>query len=159
MKLRTLFSIAKLWTNGSIPAICLSVTMRDLVTKLLYVTAPLTPTHVFKMQLQHWSLGFLLPEGSRCSFQEESRCFALGNLSTLALLGTRQIYSVFLMPQRHGVVSETGHFCAPPKKLSACSLVKHRLFIPAFYSQVSSHNPSLGLLSTYLRLLYLYLFQ
>lgn len=71
------------------------------------------------------------------------------------LLGTRQMYSVFLRPQHCGVGFRNWSLWAPPKKSSACYLVKHRLFIPAFYSQVGSHYQSLGLLSTYLRLLYL----
>lgn len=66
------------------------------------------------------------------------------------------MYSVFLAPQHWGVGFRNWSLWASPKKLSAYCLVKHRVFSPAFYSQVSSHHQSLGLLSTYLRLLYLF---
>lgn len=81
----------------------------------------------------------------------ETRCFALGTLNTLALLGTSQMYSAFLMSQHCGVGFRNWSLCASPKKSSACSLAKHRLSSPAFNSQVSSHHQSLALLSAYLR--------
>lgn len=69
------------------------------------------------------------------------------------------MYSMFLTSQHCGAGFRNWSLCASPKKLSACSLARHRISIPAFYSQVSSLHQSLGLLSTYLRLLYLCLFQ